>query len=224
MEASLPTQAIYTPGWRETKWSKARLKHGPAELKFEVISSVQPADLTSIRWAPILLPAFLQSFSFFFLQKVLVDRANKLSSMPQPTQRPSKRKLTPHTKSSFVHQKENRKVSKLIYFTYMYSTYYPSLHHYHVSPSQRFDKAIGFSNKWLFKFHQTSSSSSCHRPVQCGWPYQQYKTPANIIIRGSWGHANQFTMIRGWSPLMQTFNLDNVIRSLLMKLLFLPLK
>ena len=91
----------------------ATLGHGPADLKFEVIT-VQPANLTSIQWAPILVPAFLQSFSVFFLQKVLVDRANKLSSMPQPRQRPSKRQLTPHTKSSFVHQKESRKVSKLI--------------------------------------------------------------------------------------------------------------
>lgn len=49
-------------------------------------------------------------------KKVLVDRANKLSSMPQPRQRPSKRQLTPHTKSSFVHQKESRKDSEMCSF------------------------------------------------------------------------------------------------------------
>ena len=46
----------------------ATLGHGPADLKFEVIT-VQPADPTSIQWAPILVPAFLQSFSFFFYRK-----------------------------------------------------------------------------------------------------------------------------------------------------------
>lgn len=49
-------------------------------------------------------------------KKVLVDRANKLSSMPQPRKRPSKRQLTPHTKSSFVHQKESRKDSEMCSF------------------------------------------------------------------------------------------------------------
>ncbi|XP_073259090.1 solute carrier family 4 member 11-like isoform X2 [Porites lutea] len=49
-------------------------------------------------------------------KKVLNDRANKLSSMPQPRQRPSKRQLTSHTKSSFVHQKESRKDSEMCSF------------------------------------------------------------------------------------------------------------
>ena len=124
----------------------ATLGHGPADLKFEVIT-VQPANLTSIQWAPILVLPFFSPFPFSFYRKcwlIVPTSSHQCHSQGRGHQKDSSH-LIP-SPPLFIKKKVERYPSLSTSRTCAVGIYL-SLHHYHVSPCQRYHKAIGFCNK-----------------------------------------------------------------------------